>query len=39
MSPNVEPTRIDLRGAGVRLAADRWGDPRLPPVVFLHGAG
>lgn len=39
MSPNVEPTRIDLRGASVRLAADRWGDPRLPPVVFLHGAG
>ncbi len=39
MNPNVEPTRIDLRGASVRLAADRWGDPRRPPVVFLHGAG
>lgn len=39
MSTSLEPNRTDLRGSSVRLAADRWGDDRQPPVVFLHGAG
>lgn len=35
-----KPTRITLEGAdGVRLAADRRGDPAWPVVVLLHGAG
>ena len=24
---------------GLRLVADRWGDPADPPIVFLHGGG
>ena len=32
-----EPRR--LRGGGVDLAADIWGDPDHPPVIFMHGAG
>lgn len=32
-----EPTR--LRGGGVDLAADIWGNPDHPPVIFMHGAG
>ncbi len=39
MNTSLEPNRTDLRGSSVRLAADRWGDDRQPPVVFLHGAG
>lgn len=32
--------RINLPGSGgLRLAADRWGDPEDPVVLFLHGAG
>jgi pimeloyl-ACP methyl ester carboxylesterase len=27
------------QGAGVRLAADEWGDISAPPVLLLHGAG
>lgn len=31
---------IELPGRdGLRLAADRWGDPQDPPVVLLHGGG
>jgi len=31
---------VDLAGAdGLRLAADRFGDPHDPPVVLLHGGG
>lgn len=33
------PERLNLPGAGLRLAADRWGHPDAEPVVFLHGAG
>jgi pimeloyl-ACP methyl ester carboxylesterase len=25
--------------SGLRLAADAWGDPAAPPVLFLHGGG
>ena len=33
-------TRMTLEGTdGVRLAADRRGDPDQPVVVLLHGAG
>lgn len=35
----MTPTSITLRGAGLNLAADRWGSTEDPPVVFLHGAG
>jgi pimeloyl-ACP methyl ester carboxylesterase len=28
-----------FEGDGVRLAADAFGDPTAPPVVFLHGGG
>lgn len=30
--------RFDV-GGGMTLAADAWGDPSAPPVVFLHGGG
>ena len=34
------PRRQDLPGSnGLRLAADRWGGPHHPVVLFLHGAG
>ncbi|MCB9376425.1 MAG: alpha/beta hydrolase [Microthrixaceae bacterium] len=41
MKPSVapRPERDDLPGAGLRLAADRWGAPGDDVVVFLHGAG
>jgi pimeloyl-ACP methyl ester carboxylesterase len=32
-------TRVDLPGAGLRLAADVYGDESAPPVVLLHGGG
>jgi pimeloyl-ACP methyl ester carboxylesterase len=30
---------VSWQGAGVRLAADEWGDVGAPPVLLLHGAG
>lgn len=35
----MKPQSIRLEGGGLELAADLWGDPTDPPVVFLHGAG
>ena len=35
----ARPERFDLPGAGLRLAADRWGPRTDDVVVFLHGAG
>jgi pimeloyl-ACP methyl ester carboxylesterase len=36
----MEATRLSLQGAdGLTLAADAWGDPGDPPVLFLHGGG
>ncbi|GJM36666.1 MAG: alpha/beta fold hydrolase [Acidimicrobiales bacterium] len=35
----MTPEPIRLSGGGLELAADLWGDPDDPPVVFLHGAG
>jgi pimeloyl-ACP methyl ester carboxylesterase len=36
----TSPERNDLPGSGgLRLAADRWGHPKQPVVLFLHGAG
>jgi pimeloyl-ACP methyl ester carboxylesterase len=36
----VRPTRLSLTGSGgLPLAADRWGDPDAPAVLFLHGGG
>ncbi len=33
-------SRIELRGEkAVQLVADAWGDPKAPPVIFLHGGG
>jgi pimeloyl-ACP methyl ester carboxylesterase len=32
-------SELRLRGAGVSLAADVWGDPQDPPLLFLHGGG
>ena len=35
-----EPTPFTFRGRdGIRLAADRRGEPERPPVIFLHGGG
>lgn len=31
--------RIDLPGDGLTLAADAYGDPAAPPVLFFHGGG
>lgn len=39
MSPDILPRHTRLRGGGVELAADVWGNPTDPPVIFLHGAG
>jgi pimeloyl-ACP methyl ester carboxylesterase len=35
----MTPRPIRLDGGGLELAADLWGNPDDPPVVFLHGAG
>jgi pimeloyl-ACP methyl ester carboxylesterase len=36
----VDPHRVAYRGdAGLTLAADTYGDPAAPPVLFLHGGG
>lgn len=36
----TQPTSTSFEGAeGLTIAADRWGDPHDPPVVFLHGGG
>lgn len=35
----MTPRPTKLRGGGVLLAADQWGQDDHPPVVFLHGAG
>jgi len=32
-------TTVELRGAGVRLAADAYGAPDAPPALLLHGGG
>jgi len=32
-------TTVELRGAGVRLAADAYGPPDAPPALLLHGGG
>jgi len=38
MSPDdVETVRLTV--GALQLAADRWGQPESPPVLFLHGAG
>lgn len=39
MSTRIVPKQTRLRGGGVELAADVWGDPAHPPIIFLHGAG
>lgn len=33
------PETLRIKGAGVTLVADAWGDPAQAPVVFLHGGG
>lgn len=33
------PTTVRLRGAGLKLAADCWGDLTSPTVLLLHGGG
>ncbi len=36
----MDATRLSFQGAdGLTLAADAWGDPHDPPVLFLHGGG
>ncbi len=35
----MEPSTVKLRGAGLELAADLYGDESDPPVLFLHGGG
>lgn len=35
----MDPTPLSLSGHGLTLAADAFGDPAAPPVLFLHGGG
>ena len=35
----MKPETITFASGAVALAADRYGDPAGPPVVFLHGGG
>ncbi|MEC7673749.1 MAG: alpha/beta hydrolase, partial [Actinomycetota bacterium] len=35
----MEPTPLRFTTSDVVIAADRRGDPRDPPVFFLHGGG
>ena len=35
----MTPRPVRLAGGGIELAADLWGDPDHPAIVFLHGAG
>jgi pimeloyl-ACP methyl ester carboxylesterase len=36
----IAPVSFSTNGTGgIRIAADRFGDPRAPAVVFLHGGG
>lgn len=35
----MQPETITFASGAVALAADRYGDPAGPPVVFLHGGG
>lgn len=35
----MEGSSIRLPGAGLTLAADSYGDPSAPPVLFFHGGG
>jgi len=35
----VSPCTVTLRGAGIDLVADVYGEPEDPPVVLLHGGG
>ena len=35
----VPGTTIRLKGAGIELVADSWGDETAPPVLLLHGGG
>ena len=39
MSSSFEPRTLTLRGQGVDLVADAYGDEQSPPVVLLHGGG
>lgn len=35
----ASPTRLTFDIEGLRIAADAYGDPHAPPVLFLHGGG
>lgn len=35
----MTPDRLRLPGDGLTLAADAYGDPAAPPVLFFHGGG
>jgi pimeloyl-ACP methyl ester carboxylesterase len=40
VTPDLTPQRLAFPvAAGLTLAADGYGDPAAPPVVFLHGGG
>jgi pimeloyl-ACP methyl ester carboxylesterase len=36
---DVRFEELRLRGAGIELQADAWGDPASPPVLLMHGGG
>ena len=35
----MEPVPFTFESSGLTIAADRFGEPSAPPVVFLHGGG
>ena len=35
----MEPVSFTFESCGLTIAADRFGEPSAPPVVFLHGGG
>lgn len=39
MSSAIESRTLTIRGVGVDLVADAYGDEQAPPVVLLHGGG
>lgn len=39
MPMKSRPTTLSLQGDGLTIAADSWGDPAAPTILFAHGGG